>query len=204
MENILDKMDKNKRKRLINSALEEFSNNTFEKASTNNIVKNAEISKGLLYHYFSTKQALYDYLEKFCYNRMMKAVTDCIDWKEGDLFERIKTIIVSKMKVINEYPHLVKFYNVLIIDSSVEEIKRKVENIEPNIYERIYSENIDWNLFKSGLDVKKAISIVEWTLEKYSEQWMLEMRLSNKEFDINNILEGINQYLDILKMSFYK
>jgi AcrR family transcriptional regulator len=44
MEEILKNMGEEKRNRIINSALEEFSKNSFEKASTNNIVKKAGIS----------------------------------------------------------------------------------------------------------------------------------------------------------------
>ena len=56
MEKIFKNIDIEKRDRIINSALEEFSKNRFEKASTNNIVKNANISKGLLFHYFANKK----------------------------------------------------------------------------------------------------------------------------------------------------
>ena len=52
MDEILKKMDQDKRERIINSSLEEFSKNKFEKASTNTIVKNANISKGLLFRVF--------------------------------------------------------------------------------------------------------------------------------------------------------
>lgn len=57
---IFKNIDEEKRGRIINSALEEFSKNSFDKASTNIIVKNAGISKGSLFHYFKNKQELYE------------------------------------------------------------------------------------------------------------------------------------------------
>ena len=65
MENLLVKVDVEKRDKIINSALKEFSINTFQKASTNTIVEDAGISKGLLFHYFGSKEKLYKYLEYF-------------------------------------------------------------------------------------------------------------------------------------------
>jgi len=45
-----------KRQAIINAALREFSLNNYATASTNKIVSNANISKGILYHYFGSKK----------------------------------------------------------------------------------------------------------------------------------------------------
>ena len=70
MDDILDGLDPEKRDRIINAAIEEFARYPFEKASTNNIVKKAGISKGLLFHYFDSKQALYEKLIGFVINML--------------------------------------------------------------------------------------------------------------------------------------
>ncbi len=46
MNDIIQSIDPEKRDRIINAAIEEFSSFPYEKASTNHIVKNAGISKG--------------------------------------------------------------------------------------------------------------------------------------------------------------
>lgn len=50
--------------RVIDAALDEFAENEFAKASLNNIIARAGISKGSMYHYFANKEDLYDYLIK--------------------------------------------------------------------------------------------------------------------------------------------
>lgn len=57
--------DNEKVHRIIDYGFKEFSENDFEKASTNNIVKQANISRGLLYYYFKDKRELYDYLVEY-------------------------------------------------------------------------------------------------------------------------------------------
>lgn len=52
---------KNKKK-LINAALDEFMENSFDNASLNNILKNAKLSKGTFYYHFSDKKDLYLYI----------------------------------------------------------------------------------------------------------------------------------------------
>ena len=46
------------RERIIDVALEEFAQNGYKATSTNVICKKAEVSKGILYHYYGTKENL--------------------------------------------------------------------------------------------------------------------------------------------------
>lgn len=51
-----------KKQRVVDAALEEFSVKTFSQASLNKIIKNAGIPKGSFYQYFENKEELYTYL----------------------------------------------------------------------------------------------------------------------------------------------
>ena len=51
-----------KQDRMINASLHLFAVNGYKHASTDDIIKEAGISKGLLFHYFTSKQGLYDFL----------------------------------------------------------------------------------------------------------------------------------------------
>lgn len=52
-------LDKLKQDRIINAAMKEFALKGYKNASTNEIVKEAGISKGLLFHYFTNKKAYF-------------------------------------------------------------------------------------------------------------------------------------------------
>ena len=54
-----EKKSINNKEKIINVALEEFVLNGYKAASTNSICKNAQVSKGLLYHYYKSKEVLY-------------------------------------------------------------------------------------------------------------------------------------------------
>lgn len=47
------------KERILNVAIEEFAQNGYRGASTNVICKKADISKGLLYHYYNSKEKMY-------------------------------------------------------------------------------------------------------------------------------------------------
>lgn len=67
-------LDNIKQSRILNAALQEFAENGYEQASTNQIVKNAGIGKGILFYYFKTKKDLYQYLIDHAINNMTRNI----------------------------------------------------------------------------------------------------------------------------------
>ena len=55
-------LKKDKQDRMINAALKVFALNGYKHASTDDIVKEAGISKGLLFHYFGSKAGVYEFI----------------------------------------------------------------------------------------------------------------------------------------------
>ncbi len=205
MEDILAKMNEEKRLRLINSALKEFGAHRFEKASTNIIVKDAEISKGLLYHYFVTKEALFDYLLVFTMKVMGQAITDQVDWEDGDLFGRMQRVLEIKLGILNEYPYMLDFGKTMYDAKSIEEIKKLAEKCIPDLYFQVYSHNINYALFKDKLDVKRAVKMLQLFLDGFSEQFLAKYKrdiLSTN--DLKEEMKELDRYLEMYKAAFYK
>ena len=201
---ILEKMAPDKRDRLINSALEEFGRNKFEKASTNTIVKNAGISKGLLYHYFESKDSLYTYLTEFSLKTTAVAVVDAVDWNEPDLLKRIKEIALIKVKIFSQYPHILTFTDAIFGNRSTAELKETIEKYVPDIYQQIYRHNIDFSLFNDNLDLERTIKIIMWTVENLSEEWLRKSQNLGGDFDFEELRDEIDSYLNVFQEVFYK
>src|SRR5690625_3802754 len=97
-----------KQKKIINAAIKEFVSVGFEKSSTNNIVKDADISKGSLFNYFNSKKDLYIFL----INHGVQVVEDFyeqIDLSETDLFKRLENIGLQKLYIHQKYPQAFDF-----------------------------------------------------------------------------------------------
>lgn len=204
LEDVLLKMDPEKRQRLINSALEEFGNNKFEKASTNTIVKNAGISKGLLYHYFDSKESLYDYIMIFTIKSIVDPIINEIGWDETDLICRIKEAALIKLRVLEKHPNIITFSKAMYDGKSIEDIKEIVNQYIPDLYYQLYHRNIDFSLFKDEVDVQMAINTIQWTVEKLSEDYFEMAKRTNSKLDLNEIMPELNKYLDMLRKVFYK
>lgn len=191
--------DLDKRDKIINAAIVEFGENSFEKASTNNIVKRAGVSKGLLYHYFKSKRELYDYLTDFIYRTIGDTIRNECDMEEGDFFKRLQDIAMIKINLTKKFPGLYEFGMKLIKETSYEELLAKSKEYHLDLFQKIYFENIDVSLFKESVDIKVAMTIVQWTVEKFGETF--EQR---ETIDMLKIVDEMNMYLKPLKDAFYK
>ena len=63
---------KRTRDRILSAAVEEFGKKSYEAASMNSICEGSNLSKGLVYHNFKSKDGLYLECVKICYNEMIE------------------------------------------------------------------------------------------------------------------------------------
>jgi TetR/AcrR family transcriptional regulator len=203
LEDLLIKMNPEKRNKLINAALTEFGSNSYEKASTNTIVKNAGISKGLLYHYFHNKEELYNYLVKFFYERTMLDIIENIDYNETDILERIIKTVEYKIKIFKKYPGLISFSKGFYAGKSIEELKADINDYAPGYYERFYRENVDYSRFKTEFDIQTILNITQFTMEKLSETY-LRVWTETGILELDNVKAELDKYLETFKTAFYQ
>ena len=117
-------MESEKQERIINVALKEFARNGYDKASTNEIVKEAEISKGSLFNYFNSKKELYLFLLDYV-TEMIEKIYAEVDWNETDFFERMRQIGLLKFKIYKKFPEAFNFLKALAHED-VAEVKSEI------------------------------------------------------------------------------
>ncbi|PLR68609.1 TetR family transcriptional regulator [Bacillus sp. UMB0893] len=200
-------LDKEKQDRIINAAMKEFAQNGYDKASTNEIVKEAGISKGLLFHYFQNKKQLYLFLYDHVIDILMEKIMERINWDEKDIFVRYRQIALLKIKVYQIYPEMLNFVKSLYKDTSPEikiDINLRAKELLDSSYNKLFSD-IDLSKFKKGIDIKKAINIINWTLEGFAYQ-MQDKVLSQslEKIDSEETMAEMEEYLKILRNSLYE
>lgn len=195
-----------KQKQIINAAIKEFVRNGFEKASTNEIVKRANISKGSLFNYFNSKKDLYLYLIEYS-SKAIVNLNEEIDLSETDLFKRIERVALQKFYVQQKYPQAFEFLASTKQEESVEVkdiIKQRLNPIYNQAINKLYKD-IDYSKFREGVDIQKAIEIFNWTMFGVGEKGLKELFTFD---DIGRFgekyLEEWNVYAELLKYSFYK
>lgn len=196
-----------KQERILNAAIKEFADKGYTDASTNEIVKAADISKGLLFHYFQNKKQLFLFVFDYCIDLLTEEFFPRIDLNERDFFTRLRQVMVAKLELLSKHPEMFKFFATAYMENASEvneELKIKREELTASSYYKIFM-GIDTTLFKEGVDVQRAIKIVLWSAEGLSNEALAKGKLSlTKQVDYPEAFAEFEVYMDIFKNSFYK
>jgi len=199
-------MEPEKRDRIINAAMKEFSKG-FKSACSDAIVREAGISKGLLFHYFGTKDGLFDFILKNACEMIYNEYLSLIDLEQSDIIEKIWQMTLLKMDLSYKHPALFDF-----IAKAYGEMQENPNDEFTGYFEKTRSvaieralANIDTSLFKDGIDPKKAANIILWTLNGYStSQINTKMQMEDYKNEYDRYLEDIKEYITILRKTLYK
>lgn len=102
-------LKKEKQDRMINAALKIFAQNGFKRASTDEMVKEAGISKGLLFHYFGSKQSLYAFVYDYCIRYLIMELSSTVDTNETDFFTQRMQIERAGATAMGNFPFICLF-----------------------------------------------------------------------------------------------
>lgn len=198
-------MEEEKRDRIMNSAMKEF-NKGYKEAHTDEIVKEAGISKGLIFHYFKSKENLYEFTFLYALNIVTKEYYEMINLNQKDILKRMWQAILLKVDLSYKYPTVFDFLTTAYKENH-NGIVTKVYNWHMTDTVEKFFENIDETLFKEDVDPKMAVNIIRWTQMGYSNSQLENINSNSledfqKEYD--RFLEEIEAYFSMLRKLFYK
>ena len=75
------------KRKIVDSALREFSKNGYMGCSANDICRNGGVSKGIVYHYFDTKELLYLFCVEECFSLLTKHIGEDLIFWDGSIEE---------------------------------------------------------------------------------------------------------------------
>ena len=197
--------DDARRSRILEAALVEFADKGYKKASTNTIVREANVSKGLLFHYFISKKDLYLYLYKFARNMISNELYEKVNFADRDVLNRMQQATLVKIESYLAHPLFVDLFETagLLTDQDmIDEIQSLNNGVTEESYEKLFS-SIDYYLFKDTLNVDRCLQVMRWTVDKLSFDW----KQRSKKIDqaaFNELEQDIVHYLDLFRDAFYR
>lgn len=203
-----ESLPEEKKNRILDACIEEFALKGYDKASTNSIVKKADISKGILFHYFGNKKNLFLYVFDYCMDRLINRYYAVKKEEPKDIFERIMWISIIKIKITQEEP----LKNRLVF-SAISNVPESLRQEITERYNKYYVKHmpeffgdIDTSRFKKEIDPKKAIELMMMCMDGISKKYLekYKNRPVDEVFnDVENIIKEFNEYMDILKFGMY-
>ncbi len=193
-------LKKEKQDRMINAALKVFALNGYRHASTDDIVREAAVSKGLLFHYFESKLGVYSFVYDYSVRYMMLELKSYVDVNETDLFELMKQAECARMHAMRGYPYMQQFLN-KSMSENVSEALLAVEDKRNDLlktYEAIYS-RMDKSSLPDGVDGDKLQKMLDFTIKG-----LMTERFLDASFQPEMLYEEIVDYLNMMKNIIYK
>lgn len=193
-------LKKEKQDRMINAVLKVFASNGYRHASTDDIVREAAISKGLLFHYFESKLGAYCFAYDYSVRYMTLELESMVDSRERDMFELLKQRECARMHAMRGYPYMQQFLERSLYED-VGEALLAIEdkrNLLLHTYEKL-QEQMDYSLLPSGIDGEKLRKMLEFTI-----RGLMSERLMEQSFQPEMLYEEIVDYLNTVKSIVYK
>jgi AcrR family transcriptional regulator len=198
--------DDARKNRILEAALLEFAERGYKKASTNTIVREAKVSKGLLFHYFISKKELYIYLHQFAIDTITSELYEGVNFADRDVLNRLSASTVQKIESYRKHPLFVKLFenHVYVDDEDVQKRTNEyAQKVAKESYDKLFS-NIDYYLFNDRININHALEVVKWTIDRISTDWVVKHNYTFKPENYSSLIEEIGIYLDLFRDSFYK
>lgn len=192
-------LKKEKQDRMINGALKIFALNGYQKASTDDIVKEAGISKGLLFHYFGSKAGLYIFVYEYSSRYMSMELQRAVSLRERDLFCLLMQMEDAKNVLLRNYPYMQKFLFGHEAPEE-EEIQDKIKDFTGLVSAAMEEvlERADYDRILEGVDKKLLVRSVN-----YVTRGLMETALTNK-LDSDFVHKEAVAYCKMMREKFTK
>lgn len=196
-------MEEEKRERVIAAALKEF-NKGYHLANIDVIVKEAGISKGLIFHYFGSKRGLFLFLLKYS-SEIMKNEYSKVILSSRDFLENVWAVSKIAMEMTFQYPILFGFVAkaVFVLNEVFPEgLPKDIPNSNTTLLQEIF-EKSDKALFRDNIDKEKAQNIIMWTMKGFSES-LLKYGDKLENYYNDRLMKEFEEYVQLLRKLLYK
>ena len=181
-----------KKERIITAGIREFAENGYALASTNRICQNAGISKGLLFHYFETKQQFYTYLGNYLAENIKPLIVQILNIKETRFNEFINRVFEIGINFWVKNLDLISFYERVKSDRIFDPMEEINGELKTNLCSKLQSfteirKDIDFEIIYEILINDITFLITE---SEILNQNPLKKKIKEK---ISIIFEGISK-----------
>ncbi len=129
------------RQKIVMAALKAFGEKGYSSTTVSQIAKEAGISKGLIYHYFSGKE---DVLKGIFDMMVVEGQSLMEDWEKKTPKEQLRQLITGSIHFMKAQPHIMRFMTALAIQPAVmanlEEVLEAQKNGMMKQYEQTFEQ----------------------------------------------------------------
>ena len=190
---------------VLEAAIDEFSEHDFESASLNQIIQNAGISKGSMYHYFQNKESLYICIIEKAITEKKRFMLETLESQKVSLDELgFFELIASQLELsilfgqANPRYHKISLYLHNMEDTPLKEkIWGRFDSEFDDLLEAMVTKAIELREISSTLDKEFVMRVLRFVLLRFSDFDSQYRGLIFK--DAQEIKKEVNQLVDFLR-----
>ncbi|MCW3488574.1 TetR/AcrR family transcriptional regulator [Dethiobacter alkaliphilus] len=191
------------RERILNVAIREFALQGYNKASTNHIMEQVGMAKGLLFHYYSNKQKLYLACLQKVLAEVQKELDQFMQQMPQDLFERLASFLRWKNQLAIDQPLTFRF--LLGISKLPSGVRSNADGMLVSLRKKNSQllADYDQTLWDPKVNQKDALEVVVLLFDAMDHKWVQQMDADALQ-DQKELLCYALRLLDVLKVGFYQ
>ena len=186
-------LDKDKKERLIEACLEEFSHYTFSDSSINRIIKNCDISRGSFYQYFENKEDCYMEILGIIAQEKYEIFKDVVKDESFSVFDDYINMLKQVRVWMERQP---RYYKIgLLMQKDDSDFVAKLNENNPSMSEYfnyLIRKDQEKGLIRKDIDPKLLAEVLTITSQKILTEFFL-----NKEYDL--MIEKSKEIIHLLQ-----
>ncbi|WP_035001830.1 TetR/AcrR family transcriptional regulator [Bhargavaea cecembensis] len=205
MKETFRRLEAGRQEEILKAAMREFAENGYDKASTNRIVRDAGMSKGMLYYYFENKEDLFRDCIGYALDHMEQSLESWIGTEREGFIERMARIAEAKRRYFREHPEISGFSAVILLSPNVPPSFRERLGTLMEEGKRKMFDGLDLSRFRGDLPPETLMRLVQWTFDGYAREAEEQMKAEGVNFgDLDRYWDEFGVYLDAMKTIYYR
>lgn len=155
-------LSEEKRRRILDIAMEEFATHKYSKASVSNIVSRAGIAKGSMYQYFEDKKDLFIHLLELAAMEKVAYINQAVD-PHADFFEAMKQSVIASVRFMRDHPKMTRIMANALEPSgetALEEIYNKGRQMSLDFFEKYLIRGQQEGTIRPDADIRFAAYMI--------------------------------------------
>ncbi|MFP4478278.1 MAG: TetR family transcriptional regulator [Candidatus Izemoplasmatales bacterium] len=191
-------LKKEKKEKIIEAAINEFADKTYEMVNLSDIIKQAKIPRGSFYQYFEDKKDLYFYLLEIIQETKMTYLSDAMTNQNIPFTDLIEELYDRGVIFAIDHPKYVQLFDKLLKNRNeiYDQIIKNSKDFAINFYSKLIDRDKEKGLIKENIHTKTLAKLVT---DLTSNVTLNELETNNPKENYQMMKENIHHILDILK-----
>lgn len=160
-----------KKNRILETAIQEFSEKGYGRASINTMVNRLGISKGSIFQYFTNKRSLFFYVFEYAVALVKRTLVQVKeDTEDEEVFERIRKSLLAGVEFIQKHPHIYRLYlNLQMGDDTPfrSELIHKIRLFSAEYLSSLLRQGVERGEISNKISINQAVFLLDAVMDRF-------------------------------------